>query len=122
MLQVIRYALDDSDDYYGLREVAFYMARQGVLIRYPLSEIIDLNRAGSTLAELRSTMHGLREQHVAELNRSQSAIGLPSQTYTTGQFGRVEVSAPSTPSTPWTRLKTAIRAFISQHRAEPRDD
>jgi len=88
--QVIGYALADSDDEYGISEVAIYLARQPALLRWSLDGLIDEASNGeSDLATLRQEfsrqldlMHGrLRlvpsDQPRSELAHATSQAAFP---------------------------------------------
>ncbi|MGW4984802.1 hypothetical protein [Streptomyces mirabilis] len=54
--QLAGYLLLDYDDRYGIREVGFYLARQGALIRWTVPEFLTMLGARIPLPQLRAAL------------------------------------------------------------------
>jgi hypothetical protein len=91
--QVLGYALADSDDVYGISEVAIYLARQPALLRWSLDDLIDEASNGATdLAALRKGFsHQLNLMH-RQSRPAQSERQCPELAHTTSRaaFPRVK--------------------------------
>jgi hypothetical protein len=75
--QVVGYALADTDDAFGVRQLGFYFARQGVILRWPLQGL--LNSLGERQVDLaqeraafRELLERLREDRVRSIQDSRT--------------------------------------------------